>query len=404
MDAERKTRNGHDINAGPGATPYERAVLGFPNYWYPACGARQVGARPLPLKLLGEPLVFLRRHGVAYAIQDECPHRGARMALGKYEFPGSNTITCRFHGMTYDVTNGACVAALTDGPDSPIVGKLRIRTYPVEERKGIVWVWMGKGVPVPLEEDVPQLSLRDDTLVKYNNRVVYGNWRYHAEIGIDAHLPTLHADALTLLNKAVYGYMSDYAPAIAKDEEVDDGEWLFKFSGKPVMQDDYPGLGTWPPKRLWRRTNRRPKGERISVQGARQVGLRLPGLVRVPNVPMRGAMLYEWYVPVDEDHYSYFQVTCHWPKNPAGRLWTHLWTRLWSSNVGYTRFNGQDSVMIGPMTEYQKRHGANRPLVPYRPDAFPLAWIQMCNERARGETPAPVTREGQEAITPLGSP
>ena len=83
------------------------AVLGFPNYWYPACGAREVSARPKPMKLLGEPLVFLRRHGVAYAIQDECPHRGARMALGKYEFPGSNTITCRFHGMTYDVTNGA---------------------------------------------------------------------------------------------------------------------------------------------------------------------------------------------------------------------------------------------------------------------------------------------------------
>ena len=128
-------------------------------------------------------------------------------------------------------------------PDSPIVGKLRIRTYPVEERKGIVWVWMGKGVPVPLEEDVPQLSLRDDTLVKYNNRVVYGNWRYHAEIGIDAHLPTLHADALTLLNKAVYGYMSDYAPAIAKDEEVDDGEWLFKFSGKPGDAGRLPRFG-----------------------------------------------------------------------------------------------------------------------------------------------------------------
>ena len=39
---------------------------------------------------------------------------------------------------------------------------------------------------------------------------------------------------------------------------------------------------------------------------------------------MRGAMLCEWYVAVDEDHYSYFQVNCHWPKNLVGRLWTHL--------------------------------------------------------------------------------
>ena len=391
--------NGDDVaGAAKGKTPYERAVLGFPNYWYPACGAREVRTRPMPLKLLGEPLIFLRRLGKVYAIQDECPHRGARMALGKYEFPGSNTITCRFHGFTYDVTNGACVAALTDGPDSPVVGKLRIRTYPVVERKGIVWVWMGKEAPVPLDEDVPKLILRDNTMVKHQSRVVYGNWRYHAEIGIDAHLPTLHADALTQLNKVIYGYMSDYAPAITKDEEVDDGEWLFKFSGKPVMRDHYPGLGTWPPKRPWRRTNRRPKGERTAVQGARQVGLRLPGLVRVPNVPLKGGILYEWYVAVDKDHYRYFQVHCFWPSNPLARLGVHFRHPL-ASNLGFTRFNGQDSMMIGPMTEYQQRHGVNRPMLPYRPDAFPLAWIQMCNEHARGETPQPVVRK-EVAATP----
>ena len=126
------------------------------------------------------------------------------------------------------------------------MGKLRIRTYPVEERrsKGIVWVWMGKDAPVPLEEDVPKLILRDDALVKHTYRVVYGNWRYHAEPGADGHLPTLHADAATKLSRRQFGYQSDWAPAIAKDEEVDDGEWLFKFSGKPVMRGGYPGLGT----------------------------------------------------------------------------------------------------------------------------------------------------------------
>ena len=46
--------------------------------------------------------------------------------------------------------------------------------------------------------------------------------------------------------------------------------------------------------------------------------------------------------------------------------------------------------MNGPMTEFEKRHGANLPSALYRPDVFPLAWIQMCNGRARGEAPAPM--------------
>ena len=72
MANQSQNHNGHQ-----GKTPYERAVLGFPNYWYPACGAREVGTRPKPIKLLGEALVFLRRQGKVYAIQDECPHRGS---------------------------------------------------------------------------------------------------------------------------------------------------------------------------------------------------------------------------------------------------------------------------------------------------------------------------------------
>ena len=60
-----------------------------------------------------------------------------------------NTITCRYHGWTYDLSNGLCVAALTDGPDSPIVGKARVKTYPLEERKGIIWAFIGDGQPLP---------------------------------------------------------------------------------------------------------------------------------------------------------------------------------------------------------------------------------------------------------------
>lgn len=54
----------------------------------------------------------------------------------------AGTITCRYHGMTFD-GDGECVAFLADGPDSPACGRTRTRAYPTEEAGGVVWVWMG---------------------------------------------------------------------------------------------------------------------------------------------------------------------------------------------------------------------------------------------------------------------
>ncbi len=140
MEQAPKEMNGNKAEV-QGATPYDRAVLGFRNYWYPACLSREVKERrPVAMKLLGDEIVFLRRQGQVYALADECPHRGTRLSRGKHEFPGTPTIACRYHGWVFDVTNGACVAALTDGPDSPVVGKVRVKTYPVQERKGFVWI------------------------------------------------------------------------------------------------------------------------------------------------------------------------------------------------------------------------------------------------------------------------
>ena len=59
-------------------TPYSRAVTGFKNYWYPILDERSVGRRPKRMVLLGEPIALVRRGKRIYAVQDECPHRGAR--------------------------------------------------------------------------------------------------------------------------------------------------------------------------------------------------------------------------------------------------------------------------------------------------------------------------------------
>ena len=60
--------------------------------------------------------------------RDRCPHRGVPLSLGKEEFPG--TLTCAYHGWTYRLSDGELVAVITDGPDSPICGKVRVPPLP----------------------------------------------------------------------------------------------------------------------------------------------------------------------------------------------------------------------------------------------------------------------------------
>ena len=62
---------------------YDTAVLGFRNYWYPVMFSKDLGRRPVGLRLLGERIVFCRRaDGRAYALHDRCPHRGIPLSRG----------------------------------------------------------------------------------------------------------------------------------------------------------------------------------------------------------------------------------------------------------------------------------------------------------------------------------
>jgi len=99
-------------------------------------------------------------------------------------------------------------------------------------------------------------------------------------------------------------------------------------------------------------------------------------------------MYYEWYVAIDADHYNYFQVSCHWPKNPISRLWTHLWWYAFAGPIRMGRFNDQDKGMVAANTDWEKRQGPHGPVPEhYRPDRYPAGWIEYANANARSAGP-----------------
>src|SRR4051812_7841980 len=190
-----QTRPETEVRVPPRTKPesaYKEAELGFRNYWYPVFSSREITENPRHITICGDDIVFMRRQGKVHAIPEYCPHRGTSLALypeKSYPFKGSNTITCPYHGWTFDVTDGRCVANVCEGPNSKLPPLAMFKPYPVQEVNGIVWIWMGEMEPVALDEDWPSFLFEHGRTVKFMNRVKNGNWRWHAENGPDGHAP-----------------------------------------------------------------------------------------------------------------------------------------------------------------------------------------------------------------------
>ncbi len=140
---------------------YAAATTGLRNHWYPVTWAKEI-TKPTSVTLLGEKIALGRDGDRIWALADRCPHRGVPLSFGSVEFPG--TISCAYHGWTFDTRDGLLCAAITDGPASPIVGKVSVQSYPVEQRHGLVWIYIGDtdeedgAVVPPLDDRPPRAS------------------------------------------------------------------------------------------------------------------------------------------------------------------------------------------------------------------------------------------------------
>jgi phenylpropionate dioxygenase-like ring-hydroxylating dioxygenase large terminal subunit len=107
------------------------------NAWYPAAFSRDIAAALTPRRILGEQVVVYRTSaGTVAALEDACPHRLAPLSMGRRK---GDAIECGYHGMTFDCT-GQCVRI---PGQARIPAQARVRCYPVVEKLGLAWIWMG---------------------------------------------------------------------------------------------------------------------------------------------------------------------------------------------------------------------------------------------------------------------
>ena len=127
-------------------------------YWHPVAASADVKDLPRKVKILGEELVLFRdSSGRAGLLYPRCMHRGTSLFYGRIEPQG---IRCCYHGWLFDV-QGRCL----DQPCEPDGGRHRENArqpwYPVEERYGLVFAYLGppdKKPVLPLYDNLEDLA------------------------------------------------------------------------------------------------------------------------------------------------------------------------------------------------------------------------------------------------------
>ncbi|MDA0239577.1 MAG: Rieske 2Fe-2S domain-containing protein [Proteobacteria bacterium] len=182
-DNERLTR------VGPG-TPMGEMLR---ELWTPACRSEALEAdgAPLRVRLLCENFVAFRATDGRVGFFDEaCPHRCASLALARNE---ENGLRCIFHGWKFSV-DGVCVDAPTEPPErrESFARKVPVRSYPVREAGGMVWVYLGRREETPPFYDFEFHTPPAEALLRC--AIVKGNWLQGVEGQLDsAHLNFLHS-------------------------------------------------------------------------------------------------------------------------------------------------------------------------------------------------------------------
>jgi carbazole 1,9a-dioxygenase terminal dioxygenase component len=367
---------------------YFEADLGFRNHWYPAFFSKQLAEGECRGQvMLGERILFKRIDGKVYAIEDRCLHRGVPLSV-RPECYTKNTISCWYHGFTYDLRDGKLCAIITD-PESPLIGRNQLKTYLVEECKNMVFAFIGDDTPHALALDL-QPGFLDDNLTIYpngENDLVKSNWRLAAENGVDASHVYIHRNS-ALINAAKRPLpLSSYF--LTREGMVIDAEggpkgvvkgagrrtsvWETEIEGVKVRSQYTPGVNT-------------------DQRNVTDTSLWMPCGLKVDPFPRPDTMQFEWYVPQDEQTHHYI-VT--WGKRVENEHESEQFVRemdvIWKDLVVH-KFNNEDVIAREAMEHfYAQEDGWNQEQL-FRPDMIIAEWRRLASKHNRGIQRRPSAR------------
>ncbi len=266
-------------------------------YWQPAALVDELtGERPIkPVKLLGEDFVLFRdEQGRDGLLDRDCPHRGADLAFGRLEGGG---VRCAFHGWLFDV-DGKCLETPAEPASSKLCAGIKQRAYPVVEKGGILWAFLGEG-EAPAFPEFDCFAAPGAYTFAFKG-LFECNWLQALEVGIDpAHASFLHRFFEDEDTSAAYGKQFRGASA---GSELPMTKILREYD-RPIINVESTEYG------LRLIALRQLDDERTHVRVTNQV---FPhGFV----IPMSTEMtISQWHVPVDDENCYWYAVFTSYTK------------------------------------------------------------------------------------------
>jgi phthalate 4,5-dioxygenase len=295
------------------------------------------------VRALGQDFVLVKNHDGSWALMDrDCPHRGADLSFARYESvhpdpsryekvstprtfdngevpillekttqTEATQIRCPFHGWAFQ-TNGESAGQCVDTPAEPENSKMcqhiKQRSYPVIEKAGVVWAWLGANTKESPPEPFPELDCfaAPATHSFAFKGMWHANWLQCFEVGMDpAHPSFLHR------------FLQD---ADLADTGSNAGGKQFRSAAAGEVAGE-----RWPMTRVMRELHR-PKLTAEPVRTNTTQGIRITALrslgeatthVRMTQaifphtfiIPLSETLtITQWHLPIDDTHTYWFSV------------------------------------------------------------------------------------------------
>ncbi len=363
---------------------YFAAKVGFRNHWYAAAFAHEIPeGQTLARKILGEDILFRRIQGRVHAMKDRCIHRGVRLSE-KVECHTAGTISCWYHGFTFRWEDGV-LCNIIGAPNSQLIGKRKIKIYPVEEALGLVFVFVGDAdaeVP-PLRLDVPPTFLDEGRSLEGECRIVEANWRTGPEGGLDEIHRYLHRDSTLLLHTQATmplghtgvknhcevvetpdgpkGVIDQFNPsAMYFEADIEDQKGIVK----GIRFADAGG----------------PPRERRAISAS----VWLPGVLRVQGFPGPGLTFFEFYTPINETQHLCFLTFTKICATDAERQQFKSDFALRWKRYAIDTFLSQDIMARESSQHFYKHDRAWIEEVLVEEDFMLMEWRKLASRHARG--------------------
>ncbi len=287
-----------------------RLNKGLKNYWYPVLPSWGVRDTPVGITRLSENIVLWRdREGRVRAIEDRCPHRGARLALG---WNLGDRIACWYHGV--EVDDRGVVVDVPAVESCPMVGRKCLRAYPAREIQGAVFLYFGdEAHPEPCPLDLPEELVSD----AYSSFLCTAVWKCNYRYAIDNVMDPMHG---AYLHSASHSMAYGDKTAEMRIRKTPTGLYFEKTNQKGVNFDwvEFGDTGA-----LWLR---------LAIPYQRRYG---------PGGPF---YIIGFVTPMDEDHTRVF----FWRVRKVEGWQRHVWRFLYRNRLEGLHWEvlEQDRVML----------------------------------------------------------